>query len=66
MQFLATDNAKDSYSHYVEVSGDSDELGLLCYDDNTDAMLAKVLCRSLPNPSFLSSFQASSHTSYKG
>ena len=66
VQFVETDNARDIYGHYVEVFGDNDEVGLLCYDDNTDVLMAKVLCRSLPDPSFLSTFQASRLNSYKG
>ena len=66
VKFLDKDNPKDSYNgHYVEVSGDGGEVGVLCYDD-TDTMMATVLCRSLPNPSFLSTYLASSLDSYKG
>ena len=63
-QFVSTVNSINN--NYVEVAVDSNHgYGLLCYDD-VDMMMSSVLCRSLPDPKFLVTYQSSKLTSYTG
>ena len=64
VQFVSTVN--NINDNHVEVAVSSNHgYGLVCYDD-VDTMMSSVLCRSLPDPKFLVTYQSSKVASYTG
>jgi len=64
VQFVSA--AKNNKDNHVEIAVDGNPgYGLVCYDD-VDVMMSSVLCRSLPDPQFLVTYQSSNLTSYTG